>query len=110
MKDTYTDLEKTIFLWTLKFWECRFGRKNTWITTNLKSQQNSVNYICNPNSFLFFFLTGALCYYHAIYIVLKYFASLTGYEDDIFEVISNLLVQESKFGKNIWKFGGKSFF
>ena len=33
-----------------------------------------------------------------VYIVLKYFASFTGYEDDIFEVISNLHVQGSKFG------------
>ena len=32
-------------------------------------------------------------------IVIKYFASCTGYEDDIFEVISNLDVQESKFGE-----------
>ena len=41
-------------------------------------------------------------------IVFKYFASFTGYEDEIFEVISNLHVQESKFGGNIYKFGGKS--
>ena len=56
----------------------------------------------------FFFLTGAICYYHAIYIVLKYFASCTSYEDDLLKVISNLHVQESKFGTNIYKFGGKS--
>ena len=36
-----------------------------------------------------------------------YFALFIGYEDDIFEVISNLHVQGSKFGV---KFGGKSFF
>ena len=56
----------------------------------------------------FSFLKGALCFYHAIYIVLKYFASFTDHEDDIVEVISNLHVQEFKFGKNIYKFGGKS--
>ena len=66
--------------------------------TNLKSQQNSVNQIFNPNAYFFSFFTGALCYSHAIYIVLKYFASFTGYEDDIFEGISNLNFQESKFG------------
>ena len=53
-------------------------------------------------------MTGAIRYYHALYIVLKCFASFTGYKDDTFEVISNLLVQESKFGRNIYKFGGKS--
>ena len=56
----------------------------------------------------FFFLTGAICYYHAIYIVLKYFASFTSYEDDFLKVISNSHVQQSKFGTNIYKFGGKS--
>ena len=30
-----------------------------------------------------------------------------GYEDDIFEVSSNLHFQESKFGGNIYQFGGK---
>ena len=60
--------------------------------------------------FFFFFLTVtvAIWYYHAIYRVLKYFASFTGYEDDSFEVISNLQVLESKFGGYIYKFGGKS--
>ena len=43
--------------------------------------------------------------YHAIYTVLKYFASFTGYEEDIFKVIFNAHVQESKFGRNICKFG-----
>ena len=56
----------------------------------------------------FFFLMVAIWYYHAIYIVLKCFASFRGYEDDIFEVIYNLYVQESKFAGNIYKFGGKS--
>ena len=37
------------------------------------------------------------------------FCIITGYEDDIFKVISNLHVQESKFGRKIYKFGGKSF-
>ena len=51
-------------------------------------------------------MTSAIQYYHAIYIVLKYFASFTGYEHDIFEVTFNLDVQESKFGKKylqIWR-------
>ena len=33
----------------------------------------------------------------------------TGYEDDIFETISNLHNQGSKFGRKFYKFGGKSF-
>ena len=41
---------------------------------------------------------------HNIYI----FASSTGYEEDIFEVISNLHVQGSKFGEKFDKFDGKS--
>ena len=76
--------------------------------THLKSQQNSVNQIFNPNTFVFFFLTGALWYYHAIYIVNKYFASFTGYENDMFEAISNLHVQEFKFGRNIYAFEERS--
>ena len=48
-------------------------------------------------------------YYHAIYIVLAYFASFTGNEDDISEVISNLHVQGFKFGNKFDKFGGKSY-
>ena len=47
-------------------------------------------------------------YYHTIYLVFLYFASFTDYEDEIFEVISNLHIQESKFGRQINKFGGKS--
>ena len=42
------------------------------------------------------------CYY----IVFTYFASFTGYEDVIFEVISNLHVQGSKLGRKFVKFGG----
>ena len=67
---------------------------------NLKSRQNSKNQIFNPCVFFFFLLTGATWYYHAIYKVLTYFASFTGYEDDIFEVILNLHVQWSKFGRH----------
>ena len=44
------------------------------------------------------------CYLHSIYI----FASFTGYTNYIFKVISNLHVQESKVGRTIYKFGGKS--
>ena len=42
-------------------------------------------------------------------IVFTYCASFTGYEDGILEVVSNLHIQESKFGGKINKFGGKSF-
>ena len=54
--------------------------------TNLKSQQNSVNQIFDHVHFSLL-LTGAKRYYHAICIVFTHFASFTGYEDDIFEVI-----------------------
>ena len=56
----------------------------------------------------FFLLTGATCYHHTIYLVFTYFALFTDYEDDIFEDISSLHVQGSKFGGKIYKFGGKS--
>ena len=38
-----------------------------------------------------------------------YFASFTGYEDDIFEVTSHLHIQGSKFGGKFEKFGGNIF-
>ena len=44
----------------------------------------------------------------AIYIELTYFASSTGFEDAILKVNSNLHVQRSKFGGQIYKSGGKS--
>ena len=75
----------------------------------MKLLQNSVNQIFNPHGLFFFLLTGATWYYHAIYIVFTCTVSLTGYEDDIFEVISNLPVQGSKFGENFDKFGGFFF-
>ena len=52
-------------------------------------------------------MTGITWYYHAIYIVFTYFASLTGYVDDIFQVNSNLQVQRSKIGGKMDKLGGK---
>ena len=74
----------------------------------LRTRQNSVNQVFNQCAFFFFLLTGSTWYYHAIYIVFKCFASFTGYEGDIFEVISYLHVQGSKFGGKVDKFGGKS--
>ena len=51
-------------------------------------------------------LVGKLQGRYTEYGVLNYFASftLTGYEDDIFEVNSNLHDQEFKFGGYIYKF------
>ena len=74
----------------------------------MKLRQNNVNQIFNPHAFFFFLLIGATWYYHAIYIVFTYVASFTGYENDTFEVISNLHAQVSKFGGQFEKFGGKS--
>ena len=62
----------------------------------------------NKTAFIFSFFTVDIWYYHAIYRVFKYFASFTGYKDDIFKVISNLYVQESKFGRYIYKLAGKN--
>ena len=42
-----------------------------------------------------------------MYIVLTYFASFTGYKENIFEVISNLHVQRSKLARKFEKFGEK---
>ena len=77
--------------------------------TNLKLQQNSVNHILNIIAFFFFLLTCATWYYHALYILFTYFVLFTGYEDDIFKVISNLHVHESKFGGKYDKFSAKCF-
>ena len=65
---------------------------------------NCVYQIFNLTAFFFFPLTGATWYYHTIYLVFTYFASFT---DHIYEVISNLHVQEFKFGGKINKFGGE---
>ena len=59
---------------------------------------NCVNQIFNLNAFFFFPFTGATWYYHTIYIAFTCFALFTDYEDNNFELISNLQVQESKFG------------
>ena len=48
------------------------------------------------------------CYLHSKYIIFTYFASFTGYEDDIFEVISSLHMKGSKFGGKFKKIVGKS--
>ena len=46
--------------------------------------------------------------YHTICLEITYFASFTDYKDDVFEVISNWHLYESKFDRKINKFGGKS--
>ena len=68
----YQDLEKTYVceLWT--FGSADLAKK-TFITTNFK---NSANQIFNPKSLFFFSLTGAIWYYHAINIVLKFLQHL----------------------------------
>ena len=42
-----------------------------------------------------------------MYIVLTYIASFTGYKENIFEVISNIHFQRSKFARKFEKFGEK---
>ena len=51
----------------------------------------------------FKFFTGTPCYYYATYKVFTYFASFTGYE----EYISDLHVQQLKFGGKMGIFCGK---
>ena len=53
---------------------------------------------------MFYLLTRDTWYYHTICLVFTF----ADYEDDIFEVISNLHVQWSKFGGKIIKYGRKS--
>ena len=74
-----------------------------------KLWQHCVNEIFNPYIFLFL-LTCATWYFHDIYIKFRYFASCTGYEDDIFEGSFNLQVQRCKFSGKVDKFGQFNFF
>ena len=96
----WSDLEKLVFMWTQKFWEYRLGGKRV-NYDKFKIQTKQCKSNIYPTCILFFLLTGGTWYYHAIYIVFTNLASFTGYEDDIFEVISNLHVQGSKFGENL---------
>ena len=97
------DLQKTFFseLWNFKSAHLAKKRVNY---DKFKIATNNLNQIFILNTFFFFLLTGAKWYYYTIYLVFTYFASFTDYEDDIFETISNLHVQRSKFGgkKQIW--------
>ena len=97
------------FLWILKFWKVTFGKKKRVNYDKVKIATNCVNQIVNLESLCFFLLTGATWYYHTIFLVSINFGLLLDYENYIFEVISNLHVQGSKFGGKINKFGGKSF-
>ena len=62
------------------------------------------SYLANLFSALLQINMITLSHYHAFYIVFIYFALFKGYEDDIFEFISNFLVQRLKFGGKINKF------
>ena len=100
--------KKNIFLWTLTFG-----------ITDLAEKARKLRQISNCNKtaeikyltqmHFFFLLTGASLYYYDIYILFTYFASFTGYEDGVLEVISSLHIKESKYGRKIYKFCGKSF-
>ena len=56
-----------------------------------------MNQIFNLNALFFFLFIGAMYYYDTVYLIFTYFAWFTNYEDDIFEVFSNLHVGGSKF-------------
>ena len=109
----YPDLKKKTFLCELKnFGSTDLAEKRT-IPTNLKLQQNSVNQIFNHRAFFFFLLTGASWYYHAIYIVNTYFASFTGYEDDILKLFQfQIKFAHSRIyiWRKIWQIWQKIFF
>ena len=72
--------------------------------TNLKWQQNRVNKIFNPTAFFFIRLDDIT----NIYIVFTYFASFTGYTDDIFKVFFYLHIHGSNIGRKMDQDGGKS--
>ena len=64
-------------------------------------RHNCVSEIFYPKASSFL-LTGATWYYHAIYIVITYFASIRGYRNDIFYI--NFDVSRCKCGELM---GGK---
>ena len=72
-------LGKNIFLWTLQFWECRFGVKKCVNYNKFEIATNSVNQIFNLNAFLL-----------TIYLVFTYFALCIDYEEDILFTLSKL--------------------
>ena len=94
----------------LKFWEGTFDGKKRVNNDKFEIATNCVNHIFNLNASFFFLLTGASWYYHTIYSVFTYFASFTDYEDDIFEFISNLHVQDFKFVRKIKNLAENLFF
>ena len=102
------DLEKNFFCELWNFGNAHLAEKMRKLRQIL-NRCKLCKSICILNAFFFFLLTGATWYYHTIYLVFTYCALYTDYQDDIFEVISNLHVHGSKFGGKINKFGGKSF-
>ena len=68
-------------------------------------QQNSVNQIFNPCSFFFFFFTGATWYYHAVYSVFTYFASFTGYTNDILKLFLICMFKYPNLAENLTNLG-----
>ena len=104
------DLQKSIFCELWNFGKAHLAGKKRVNYDKFEIATNCVNQIFNLNAFFFFLLTGATWYYHTIYLVSIYFASFIDYENEIFEVISNLHVQGSKFGGKMNKFGGVCFF
>ena len=90
--------KKNIFLWSLKFLEGRFGGK-------MRKLQQIWNFNKKAKIKYLTHMIGATWYINAIYIAFTHFVSFTGYEDEIFEVISNLHIQQSKFGGKFYKFG-----
>ena len=100
--------EKNNVLLTLKFEKSTFSGKKNLKYDKFEFATNCVNQIFNLIASFFFLLTGVAWYYYTIYLVFTYLALFLEYEDNIFEIISNLHIQGSKFGGKINKFGGKS--
>ena len=70
----------------------------------MRLQQKCGNHKFHPNSFFIFLFSGIKWYLHGIDLVFTLNTSFTGYAADIFNVISNLYFQRSKFGRKSDKF------
>ena len=99
--------QKLFFCELWNFGKAHFAEKKRVNYDKFEIVTNCLNQIFNLKALCFFLLTCSSWYYHTIYLVTIYFELCIDYENDIFEVISNLHILWSKFGGKINKFGGK---
>ena len=98
-----TDLEKTIFLWTLKFLEGTFGRKKRVNYDKFEIVTNCYNQLFNLKALCFFLLTGLTWYYHTIYFSTYLFCIIYR----LWKLFLICTFKDPKFGEKITRFGGK---